>query len=202
MIRVFYGENRVEAEKEIRRILGEGYEVVDGADLRPEDLSSLLMGQTLFAQERRILGRDVLANRALAADLPKYVKTPHEVIFWEMKVDKRSSVYKELKDRVEWREFVMPRDVNAGVVFEVYKTAKRDGQRAVEMLRRIEGEQEPMMFAGLMASQALRDYKLRPGAKEKRALLELSKLDMLLKAGSKMQPWTLIEGFLIRLSSL
>lgn len=201
MIRVFYGENRVAAEKEIRRVLGEDYETVEGAELTPEDLVNLMLGQTLFARERKILVRDLLANKAAAADLVRYVETPHEVVLWEMKVDKRSSVYKELKDKIEWREFAMPRDVNAGVVFDVYKVAKRDGRRAVEMLRRIEGEQEPMMFAGLMASQALRDYKARPGVKEKRALKELSKLDMLLKTGSRLQPWVLIESFLLRLGA-
>ena len=145
--------------------------------------------------------RDILANRAIHEDLPKYLDTPHKVVFWEMKVDKRASVYKALGGKVEFKEFVMPRDRNAGLVFDVYKTAKRDGARAVMMLDKIKNEQEPMMFLGLMVSQAIRDYAARPGVKERRALLELSKLDMQLKSEAKISDWLLIESFLLRLAS-
>ena len=200
MIKVFYGENRVAAQAEIRKLLGDDYEVVEGADLVAGDLPSLLKGATLLAEERKILIRDFLPNKAVAEELVKYVDTPHEVVIWEMKVDKRASAYKALKDKLEWREFAMPRDSNAGVVFEVYKTAKRDGKKAVELLRRIEGEQEPMMFLGLMVTQAVRDYAARPGAREKKALRELSRLDMELKS-SKIAPWLLIEAFLLRLGA-
>ena len=85
-------------------------------------------------------------------------------------------------------------------MFEIYKTAKKDGVKAVELLEKIEHEQEPMMFLGLMVSQAVKDYDARPGAKEKRALKELSRLDMQLKT-TKLQPWTLISAFLLRLAS-
>ena len=202
MIKVFYGENRVAVGEAVRKFLGEDYEIVEGAELMPADLPSLLMGNSLFATERRILVRDILANKAVAEDLPKYVDTPHKVVFWEMKVDKRASVYKDLEGAVEFREFVMPRDRNAGLVFDIYKTAKRDGVQAVAMLEKIQGTQEPMMFLGLMVSQAVRDLAVRPGAKEKRALLALSKLDMQLKRESTLQPWLLVQSFLLELSSL
>lgn len=202
MIKIFYGENRVAVGEAVRKFLGEDYEIVEGAELVPADLPSLLMGNSLFGMERRILVRDILANKAVADDLSKYVETPHKVAFWEMKVDKRASAYKNLEGAVEFREFVMPRDKNAGLVFDIYKTAKRDGVRAVAMLDKIKNEQEPMMFLGLMVSQAVRDLAARPGAKEKRALLALSKLDMQLKCESTLQPWLLVQSFLLRLSSL
>ena len=200
MIKVFYGENRVQAQAEIRKFLGEDYEVVEGVDLTAADLPSLLRGGSLFADERRILIRDVLANKVVAEELEKYADTSHRVVCLEMKVDKRAVVYKALKDKVEFVEFTMPKDRNMGVVFEIYRTAKRDGKKAVEMLEQIKEGQEPMMFLGLLVTQAVRDYAARPGVKEKKALRELSKLDMQLK-GATLQPWTLISSFLLRVSS-
>ena len=201
MIRVFYGENRVKAQEEIRRFLGEDYEVVEGTDLSPSDLPNIFWGNSLLADERAIMVRDILLNKEVAGELMKYLETPHKIALWEMKVDKRSAVYKELKDRVVFKEFVRPRDVNAGLVFEIYRTAKKDGKKAVAMLDKIKEEQDPLMFLGLMVSQAVKDYRARPGAKEKRALKELSKLDMQLKRNSTLKPWVLISSFLLRLGA-
>ncbi|MBQ9180763.1 hypothetical protein IJ135_01555 [Candidatus Saccharibacteria bacterium] len=200
MIKIFYGDNRVAAQAEIRKFLGEKYEVVEGTDLTLADLPSLLMGGSLLATERAILIRDMGENKEVFSKIVDYLDTQHKVVLLETKLDKRSSGYKALKDKVEMREFTMPRDANAGVVFEVYKTAKRDGVKAVELLRRIEPEQEPMMFVGLMVTQAVRDYATRPGVREKKALRRLSKLDMQLKS-SKVEPWLLIEAFLLEMSA-
>lgn len=202
MIRVFYGENRVKAQEEIRRFLGEDYEVVEGTDLSPSDLPNIFWGNSLLADERAIMVRDILLNKEVAGELMKYLETPHKIVLWEMKVDKRGAVYKELKGRVEFKEFMRPRDVNAGLVFEIYRTAKKDGKKALAMLDKIKEEQDPLMFLGLMVSQAVKDYRARPGAKEKRALKELSKLDMQLKRNSTLKPWVLISGFLLRLAWL
>ena len=87
------------------------------------------------------------------------------------------------------------------LVFDIYRTAKRDGKRAVEMLGKIKQDEEPIRFCGLLISQALKDYARNPGAKEKRALKELSRLDLDLKSTS-YSPWLLIEAFLLRVSSL
>ena len=198
MIKVFYGEDRVKAQQEARKFLGDEYETVDGESLTPQDLPSLMMGNSLFCETRAIMVQDALANKTIWEDLSKYLDSPHRVVFWELKVDKRSGIYKALKDKVQFQEFKLPRD--SGVVFEIYKTAKKDGVKAVELLEKIEHEQEPMMFLGLMVSQAIKDYKARPGVKEKRALRELSELDMQLKT-TKLQPWMLISAFLLRLAS-
>ena len=200
MIKVFYGENRVKALEEVRKFLGEDYEVVEGSELTPGDLPSLMLGNSLFSEERKILIRDVSANKVVWEELSKYLKTPHKVAILELKIDKRSSAYKTLKDEVEFREFVMPRDLNAGLVFDIYRVAKKDGKKAMEMLEKVKAEQDPMMFLGLMASQAIKDYNMRPGTKEKKALKELSKLDMNLKS-TKLSPWLLIQAFLLQLSS-
>lgn len=201
MIRIFTGENRVQAKREIERILGDDYELIEGENMELSDMPNVFRGVSLLTEERKILIKDLEASKAVWDKLPEYIDTPHEIVIWETKLDKRVSVYKTLKDRVEIREFAMPKDPNFGIVFDVYKMAKRDGRRAVEMLRRIEPTQEPMMFFGLMASQALKEYAARPGVSEKKALKELSKLDMELKSTAH-EPWIMIESFLIRLASL
>lgn len=202
MIRVFYGENRVAAMEMVRKILGEEYESFEGENLVANDLPNLFLGQSLFAEERKILIRDGLKKAELAEEIKKYLNSTHEIVFLETKIDKRSVVYKELKDAVEFREFVMPQNTDSKVVFDICNVAKRDGVRAVKMYQEIEETTAPMALVGALAGQAIRDFVAHPGAKEKRVLRELSKLDMDLKRESTLSPSLLVQTFLLRLSSL
>ena len=145
--------------------------------------------------------RDLGENKEVFEKIVEYLDTPHEVVLFETKLDKRTATYKALKDRVEIREFAMPVDTNVNLVFDIYRTAKRDGKKAVQMLESIENEQDPYMFLGLLVSQALKDFAMRQGTKEKRALEELSKLDIAMKSTS-MQPFSLLKSFLLQVSSL
>ena len=95
----------------------------------------------------------------------------------------------------------MPENVDMNLVFDIFKVAKRDGKKAVEMLEKIETTQDPYMMVGLIASQATKDFEYRQGAKEKRVLAELSKLDMKMKSTS-IQPFSLLKSFLLQVSSL
>ena len=201
MIKILTGDDRVRAGREIERELGSDYEVIEGADLTPADLPSIMRGASLFESERRILIRDVSGNKAVFDELLKYVDTPHKVAILELKLDKRSSVYKELKEKVEILEFNLVKNQNFGLVFDIYRTAKRDGRKAVEMLDKIKQDEDPIRFTGLLVSQALKDYSRNPGIKEKRVLHELSKLDIEMKSTS-CQPWLLVQSFLLRVSSL
>lgn len=201
MIRIFTGDDRVRAKREIEKILGSDYEVIEGVDLEATDLPTVFYGNSLFTDKRKVLIRDLNENKAAWEKLPEYLESPHEIIIWEGKIDKRTTLYKEIKDKVEVREFILPKDRNAGVVFDIYKTAKWNGKKAVEMLESIKLNQEPMMFVGLMASQAIKEYAMRQGVAEKKVLKELSKLDMTLKS-TATEPWLLIESFLLRLASL
>lgn len=201
MIKIFYGENRGAAIDAAKRILGDGYEVVEGETLAVEMMASVFLGMSLLSPKRVILIKDLGENKACFEELPKYLKTPHEVILVETKLDKRTAAYKELKDKVEIKEFAVAKNFDANVVFDVFGVAKRDGKKAVEMLEKIEDKQEPFMFVGLLVSQAIKDFNYRGGAKEKRVLEELSKLDMQMKTTS-LQPWLLVKGFLLRISSL
>ncbi|MBR0480087.1 hypothetical protein IJJ49_02410 [Candidatus Saccharibacteria bacterium] len=200
MIKIFTGDDRVRAKTEIEKILGKNYEVFDGPDLNSNDLPTLFLGTSLFSETRKILIRDLSANSAAFSELPNYLNSPHDIIIFELKLDKRSSVYKELKDKIEIHDFPLAKNPNFNLVFDIYHTAKKDGKKALEMLEKVKANEDPIMFFGLLASQALKDYQNKQGTKEKRALKELSKLDLELKSTS-IQPWLLIQSFLLRLSS-
>lgn len=201
MIKIFTGEDRIRAQQEITRYLGENYEIIEGADLELTTLPSIFQGASLFADTRNILIRDLSINKPVFDKLPDYLDTSHNVIIQEIKLDKRSNTYKILKDKIEIRDFALPKSPNLNLIFNIYNTAKKDGSKAVDMLSKIEQDEDPIKFCGLLISQALKDYRTKQGTKEKKALKELSKLDLALKSTS-YQPWLLIRSFLLRLSSL
>ena len=201
MIKIFYGDDRVKAKREIAKILGDNYEIIEGSELDPSMLPSIFFGNSLFETNRKILIRDLSTNKNTFEKLPDYINTPHSIVIFELKLDKRSTICKSLKGKVEIKEFAAPADRNLTQVFDIYRTAKHDGKKAVSILEKIKNQEEPMMFFGLLVSQALKDYNANPGPKEKKALKELSRLDIKLKS-SKLPSWLLIESFLLELSSL
>ena len=201
MIKVFYGDNRVEASNEIKRLLGDNYEVIDGTDLALTDLPSIFLGASLFTDQRNILIRDFTANKPAYAELKNYLNTPHNIILLESRLEKNLATYKELKDKLEFKEFTLPEDQNFTAVFNIYRVAKRDGKKAVSMLEDLKTKEDPNMFLGLLASQAIKDFSQNQGTKEKKALKDLSRVDLEIKS-AKVEPWLLIESFLVRLSSL
>ena len=199
MIKIFYGEDRIKAKAEIARIFGKDYEVVEGVDLTADMLPSVMNGGSLLAEKRKILITDLGENKPAWEKLPEYVTAKNEIILLESKLDKRTAAYKEIKDKVKVKEFARGRSENDGLVFEIYKTAKRDGKKAVEMLEKIEMEQDPYMLMGLIVSQAVKDFSYRQGSKEKRALVELSKLDIAMKT-TQLSPFVLLKGFLLQVT--
>lgn len=202
MIRIFYGDDRATVSAKIKRDFGDDYEVFDGENLKFEDLPSIFHGTSLFAEKREILIKDISGNHDAFEKLPDFLDTTHDVIVWETKLDKRTSTFKELKKAgVEIFEYKLLEPINKNVVFNVFDTALYDGKKAVKMVEAIENEQDPYMFFGLLASQAIKKYEWKQGTKEKRVLKELSRLDMQMKS-TAVQPWALIKAFLIRLSSL
>ena len=209
MIKVFTGEDRGKIQEEVRRELGEGYEVFEGAELTRGDLPGIFHGATLFADfsERRVLIRDLGENREvfneLVEKIEEFLATEAKVILFETKFDKRLSAAKNLmKAGVEVREFKLAARGNPKAVFDIYDMALRDGMRAVQELTKIEAEQDPYMFFGLLVSQALKRLEWRPnGVRERKVLKELGKVDMKMKT-TAIEPWLLIKSCLVRLSSL
>lgn len=229
MLRIFYGENRLEAEKNVKRVLGEGYEVFEGENLSVGDLPSIFQGTSLFGGlggfegssglsggfagagggvasfggGRRILLKNLGENAEVWAKLADYRETEHEVVVWEGKIDKRSAGYKQLKEAgVEMVEFSALKKPEAGLVFGILDTAMRDGVRAVRDLEKIETDQDPFMFFGLLVTQALKKYEYSGGgARERRIMKELAKVDLQMKS-TGVEPWMLIKSFLLRVGSL
>ena len=201
MIYILYGDDRIRAEKEMRKILGSDYEVFDGAELMANDLPSIFMGRSLFAEHRKILIKNLGENKENFEKLPEYLNSTHEVVIWEEKIDKRSATYKKINKMVKLLEFKLPEKVDRNLAFNVYDAALRDGVRAVKMLEKVETEQDPYMMLGAFVWKAIDNYKKYGGKKEERVLKELSLVDMQMKSTS-LQPWTLLRSFLLRVSSL
>lgn len=202
MLRVFVGEDRLAAEMALKRVIGGNYEVFEGENLAVNDLPSIFQGTSLFETgKRRILLKNLSENPALWEKVADYADTEHEVVVWELKLDKRSLGYKNLKSSgVEIQEFALKAKPEAKMVFGVLDTALRDGKRAVAQVEQIELEQDPFMFFGLMVTQALKKFEQKGGAKEKRLLKGLAKLDMEMKT-TGLDPWMLIKAFLLRVKS-
>lgn len=196
MIKIFTGDDRVRASQEIKKLLGENYEVIDCADLTIKDLTPIFRGATLFDSHRRILLRDFTANSSIFPELPNFLDTKHDIILLETKLDKRTATYKEIKNKVEIKEFKLPDKINFREVYDIFSVAKKDDQKAVTMLKKIEQDEDPVRFTGLLVSQALKDYQKHQGIKEKQILKNLSKLDIRQKS-AKVAPWLLVESFLL-----
>jgi hypothetical protein len=105
--------------------------------------------------------------------LPEYLDASHDIVIWEGKLDKRTTVYKAIVKDVEIKEFKLFQENSYKKAAAVFQMAKRDGKRAVEMLKEIELEQEPMLFFGSIASEAVKEYALRQESREKKVLREL-----------------------------
>lgn len=203
MLSVFSGENRLEAEKAVKRALGTDYEVFEGENLTVADLPSIFLGTSLFGTEKRqILLKELSENKEVWEKIPDYLATEHDIVIWESKIDKRSVVYKAMKAAgVMMQEFLAMKNPDANVVFNILDMALRNGLQAVKMVEKIELEQDPYMFFGLLVTQAIKKMEYQAGTKEKRLLKELSVLDMQMKTTS-VEPWLLVKSFLLRASQI
>ena len=202
MIRIFYGDDRVTISEKIKKEFGEEYEVFEGEGLKIEDLPSIFFGASLFSDKRKILIKDISSRQEVFEKIVDYLGTTHDVIIWETKLDKRTTIFKDLKNLgVEIFEYKLLEPTNKNEVFDIFDVALFNGKKAVEMVEKIENEQDPYMFVGLLSTQAIKKFEFRQGNKEKRVLKELSKLDMQMKS-TAIQPWTLVKLFLLKLSSL
>ena len=216
MIYVFYGSDRKKISLAVRTILGDDYEVYDGENIAISDIPNLMMGNSLFADQRKILIKDLTGRQNAEAVndgsssnnvsdyydiLQQYLDTPHEIVIWETNVSRKKSFKDFLANsKVKSRKYDLPPQVDMRKVFGIYDTALTNGVRAIKMLEEIKSEEDPYMFVGLLASQAIKNYARHQGRKEKRALKELSKLDIDLKS-TKYDPWLLISTFILKLQS-
>ena len=207
-IKIFTGDDRVKIGEQVVKELGEGYEVFEGENLESESLPSLFLGGSLFAVGgRKILIKDLSENTEVwnefAGHIKDYLKTDSEIVLWETKLDKRLASTKMIVGSgVVVTEFKLAEPIDMRKVFNIYDTALRNGEMAVRELEQIENTQDPYMFFGLMASQAIKRLEWRPqGLKEKQAVKELATIDMQMKS-TAVEPWILIKSFLLRVATL
>ena len=206
MIKIFYGDDRLKISEEVRRIFGAEYEVIEGEKAEFSEILDAFLGISLISGERKILIKDLSKNTAVWEKFCEKVGDfldKNAVIVWEEKFDKRLKVNKDLiATGVEVREFKMI-DVGAAdakLVFEILDAAMMNGKRAVEILEKIEKNQDPFMLVGLFATQAIKKYGVRQGVRERELLKKLAKLDMDMKS-SGIEPMMLVQGFLLELGN-
>ena len=207
MIRVFTGSDRNKIAAEVKKNLGEDYEVFDGENLKIEDVVNIFLGGSLFAEKRKILLKDLTPARGeqgedYYAEIAKYIDTPHDVVIWETNVSQKKTYKDFVKNpKVEVKKYDLVQKIDMRKVFSIYDAALVDGKQAVKLLEEIESEQDPYMFFGLLVSQAIKKFEWRQGMKEKRVLHELSKVDMQMKT-TAVEPWLLIKSFLLRVKTI
>lgn len=203
-MKVIYGESRAAAEQEVRRVLGADYEVYEGENLNLTDLPSIFQGTTLFSDEkRRILLKNLTERAEIWEKIGDYADSTHEVVIWEVKVDKRSAGYKRLAEKgVEFKEFKNTAGADPRVAFGILDIALRDGAKALTEVEKIEKTQDPYMFFGLLVSQMVKKYEFSCGGKRERAILKrMAEVDRQMKS-TGVEPWTLVKGFLAQINSL
>lgn len=203
MLKIFYGGNRLAAEKAIKQELGEGFEVYEGEGLELSDLPNIFQGTSLFeTKKRRILLKNVSENPVVWEKMADYAATETEVIVWEMKLDKRTAGYKRLTEAgVAMREFPEVASPESKLVFNILDLALKDGESAVREVEKIELTQDPYMVFGLFVTQTLKKYDQSGGAvKERKLLKKLAVLDMQMKTAT-IEPWTLIKAMLLEIGN-
>ena len=218
MIKIFHGSDRVKIAAEVKKILGDDYEVFDGDELKNEDIVNIFKGASLFAEKRKILLKDLTEKRKDTGDknladteqkgrdfyeeIAKYADTEHDIVIWETTLSQKK-IYKDFveKNKIEVRKIDQVKPVDSRTVFGIFDIALTDGERAVAQLEKIEEGQDPYRFFGLLASQAIKRYDYRNGDRERRILKELAKIDIQLKS-TTLEPWILIKSFLIRMPKI
>lgn len=116
MITVLSGVNQYAAHQKLSELRAmfiaeyskTGVESYSGAQLQPDQLTSILSSATLFSQQRFIVIRDLSENKALAdrfLTLLNGVSEDTQLVIVERQLDKRTVYYKTLKKEVVFHEF-------------------------------------------------------------------------------------------------
>jgi DNA polymerase III delta subunit len=111
MIVWFTGENTFDIQQAVKAVATsfDGIaERIDGTTLELKNIPDLLMGGTLFAEKRLVIIKDLSLNGAVWEKLPEWIdriSDDIDVILIDTKPDKRTTGYKEVKKRVNLKEF-------------------------------------------------------------------------------------------------
>lgn len=203
MLQVFYGDDRGRAQRDIKSILGDDYEIFDGANLRLADMDSIFRGTTLFAENRKILIKDLGENKdGCFETLLDYLDTSHEVIVWESKLDKRSSFAKKLTKDVRCIEYKAPPLRDRNFAFNMFDQAWQGrGKRAVEMCEEIQYEEAAYQVMGALIWKGIDKLNKDGGEKAKKTVKLLARADMDMKS-SKVEAWLILKACLLEVALL
>lgn len=112
MVSLIFGDNSFEISryiKNLKRESGLEPEILDGAEVRGRDLADIFAGSSLFSTSRLVIIYGLLENSEASAQLAQWLEDSSSettVILVESKVDKRTSIFKQLKSAGVTREFV------------------------------------------------------------------------------------------------
>ena len=145
MITVLTGENSYEIHEALQAIIRDFSgrpERIDGATLELRQLPDLLMGGTLFAQDRLVIIRGISENTALRTQLSDWLDRVDEsihLVLIDEKFDKRTALYKDLKKKTNLREFPIwsERDTGAAVQWVQKRVPSLDRATADHLVRRV-----------------------------------------------------------------
>lgn len=134
MVTVLTGENSYEISEALRSIAANfdgQVEKVDAAELTLRDLPDLLMGGSLFAQNRLIVIKGLSTNASVWEKLPEWlprIADDIHVVLIDAKPDKRTSTYKALKAVATLHEHPVWSDRDTGKAEQwVLQKAKQSG---------------------------------------------------------------------------
>jgi DNA polymerase III delta subunit len=111
MITWFTGENTFDIQQAVKKIVGSfdgRAERIDGTTLELKNIPDLLMGGTLFADKRLVIIKDLSLNSGVWEKFPEWIdriSDDIDLVLIDTKPDKRTTGYKEVKKRVELKEF-------------------------------------------------------------------------------------------------
>ena len=111
MTQWFTGDNTFEIQQATQARIAAfdgAAERIDGTTLELKNIPDLLMGGTLFAEKRLVIIKDLSLNSTVWEKLPEWLdrlSDDIELILIDTKPDKRTTIYKEVKKRVDIKEF-------------------------------------------------------------------------------------------------
>lgn len=111
MITVLTGENSFEVKEALDAILDSFNgqpERIDGEQLELKNVPDLLMGMTLFSQNRLVIIKDLSKNKSIWDKLPDWldkISDDIHLVLVDEKLDKRTSAYKALKQAAKVNEY-------------------------------------------------------------------------------------------------
>jgi len=145
MITVLAGENSYEIHEALQALVRDFAgrpERIDGATLELRQLPDLLMGGTLFAEDRLVIIRGITENTALKTQLSDWLDRVDDsihLVLIDEKLDKRTVLYKDLKKKANLREFAQwtERDTGTAVQWVQKRAPSLDRSTADHLVRRV-----------------------------------------------------------------